>query len=221
MRDKHDYARRLKERLPRVLQSGHNLSTLFEVLGQQMIHMEDGARLLMRSCWYGLARGWKDPGQDPSRKRETELGKIGTLFGCLPGIDESTAQFRRRLVDFVHIHWEVGLGTAPSILKLVALVYRAEKVPDKIEWKEEMAVARFDVRDKQGKSHRLKLELMDNPPRQYGVPQEVRVCEPDSDFVVVNRGLDPAIPKIELTANYGAVAVPMLVQHQLGFGGFG
>ena len=216
MRDKHYYARRLKERLPRVLQSGHNLSTLFEVLGQQMIHMEDGARLLMRSCWYGLARGWKDPGQDPSRKRETELGKIGTLFGCLPGIDESTAQFRRRLVDFVHIHWEVGLGTAPSILKLVALVYRAEKVPDKIEWKEEMAVARFDVRDKQGKSHRLKLELMDNPPRQYGVPQEVRVCEPDSDFVVVNRGLDPAIPKIELTANYGAVAVPMLVHEETG-----
>jgi hypothetical protein len=216
LRDKHYYAQRLKERLPRVLQSGQNLSALFEVLGQEMIHMEDSARRLMRSRWYGTAAGWPDPEKSPVRKRDTELGKIGALFGCLPGSGESTAQFRRRLVDFVHLHWKDGLGTAASILKLVALVYRAEKVPDKIEWNNNTSAAEFDVRDSQGKRRTLKLKLMDNPQRTYVGPRRDRVCKHNSDILVVNQGLDPAIPKIELTAKYGSVAVPMLVHEETG-----
>lgn len=213
MRDKHYYAARLKERLPRVLQSGQNLSSLFEVLAQEMIHMEDSARLLMRSRWYGTAAGWEKPDEDPV---DTELGKIGALFGCLPGSGESTAQFRRRLVDFVHIHWKDGLGTASSIMKLVALVYRAEKVPDKIEWNNNTAVAEFDVRDREGTRRTVKLKLKDNPQRTYVGPHEDRVCEHNSDILVVNRGLDRAIPKIELTAKFGSVAVPMLVHEETG-----
>jgi hypothetical protein len=213
LRDKHDYAQRLKERLPLVLQSGHNLSALFEVLGREMIHMEDSARRLMRSRWHGTAAGWEKSDEDPV---DTELGKIGALFGCLPGSGESTARFRRRLVDFVHLHWKDGLGTAASILKLVALVYRTEKVPDKIEWKNDTAVTEFDVRDSKGKRRTLKLKLRNNPQRTHVGPHEDRACKHNSDILVLNRGLDRAIPKIELTAKFGSVSLPMMVHEETG-----
>jgi hypothetical protein len=195
------------------LQSGQNLSALFEVLGREMIYMEDSVRRLMRSRWYGTAAGWEEPDYDPV---DTELGKIGALFGCLPGSGESTNQFRRRLADFVLIHWKDGLGTVSSILKLVALVYRAEKSPDKIEWQKNTAVAKFDVHDGSGTRRTLQLKLMENPQRTYVDPGKDRICNHNSDILVVNRGLDRAIPKIELTATYGSVAVPMLIHEETG-----
>jgi hypothetical protein len=227
--DKYYYAQRLNERLPRVLQGAPNLQKLFEAIGDEMSQLAAGTSLLMRSRWQGLARGWEDPRAEPAKKRNTELGRIGRMFGCLPGIGESAAQFRRRLLDFIRLHRD-GLGTAPSLLRLVALVYRADDTPI-ITWEEEKAVAVFHVRDQKGDSRRLRLELRNNPEKTYvkkctGVKPDISPESeadpvkledaPDDGACLINEGLNPAMPEIELSATYGDVAVPMLIHEETG-----
>ncbi len=41
--DKHYYAGRLEERLPRVMQGGPQMGALFEAVGQEMVRMACGA----------------------------------------------------------------------------------------------------------------------------------------------------------------------------------
>ena len=218
--DKHYYARRLEERLPRVMQGGPQMAALFEALGQEMVRMACGATFLMRSRWQGLAKGWIDPGADLDavEKQDTELGRIGTLFGLQPERDESEPQFRRRMLDFVRIHCD-GLGSAPALLRLAALVYRAEDAP-KITWREESALAEFNVADGTSGIRCLTLELRDNPVKTVeavfkDVTAETKETK-KTRLTVTNYGLDAAMPTIELTATKSAVAVPMLTHEETG-----
>jgi hypothetical protein len=215
--DSHYYAGRMVQRLPRVLQGGPNIRALFEALGLEMSWMARGATVLMRSRWHGLARGWVDHEPDVAKKKDTELGLMGALFGLLPGGGESTQQFRRRMLDFVRIH-QTGLGSAQALLRLAALVYRAEDEPD-ITWKGETAVAKFTVRNGSTGSRPLQLELIDNPSQnaEEGFDKvEASTDKAETELPIINKGLDKAVPRIELRANYGEVAVPMLVQVESG-----
>ena len=210
------YARRLEERLPKAMQGGPKMSALFEALGQEMRRMANGATLLMRSRWHALARGWADP--DADKKQDTELGRIGALFGLKPGRDEGDPKFRRRLLEFVRIH-RVGLGSAPALLRLAALVYRAESSPE-IVWSGETVTARLAVTDEMGNQRLLRLELQDNPPRSAeAVFKNVIPGTEDTQktrLIVTNYGLEAAMPTIELTATKSAVAVPMLTHEETG-----
>jgi hypothetical protein len=211
------YARRLEERLPKAMQGGPKMSALFETLGQEMSRMANGATLLMRSRWHALARGWTSPDADPDEKQDTELGCIGGLFGLKPGRDEGDPKYRRRLIEFVKIH-RVGLGSAPALLRLVALVYRAESSPE-IVWSGGTAAAHLTVGDETGHKRLLRLELLDNPPRTAEtVFKDAAPGTPETrtKLIITNYGLDAAMPTIELTAKNSAVAVPMLTHEETG-----
>lgn len=222
----HYYAQRLLERLPRVLQGGANIDTLFEILGQEMVHMDRGASLLIRSRWHGLARGWDDRTMGPAFKKATELGRLGVLLGLVPGHDESARQFRRRMLDFIRIHRN-GLGSAPAILRLAALVYRAVNTPE-ISWeendsannqeymKEYMAVAKFKVMDHKGDERTLRLELMDNPSKSTYTTFENITSDTEKELIITNSGLYGAAPRIELFAKDTTVLAPMLEHLETG-----
>ncbi len=211
----------MQERLPRVLQGGPEtkLRKLLDVISAEMVRMAQGTTGLMRSRWVGLARGWQSPQDDLAQKQNTELAQIGRLLGCLPRARESTLQFRRRLLEFVAIHRE-GLGTARSLLRLVALVYGAEH-PPRITIKEDMTTeAEFEVPDRQERQCKLKLKLLDNPMRTNRI--DPTVFDPITDdgsqrvLVIENQGVYAAFPRIELTAREKDVAVPMLFNRQTG-----
>ena len=138
--DKQYYSDRMTERLPLAMQQGQKIKALFDSLDQEMNLMESGVKRLMRSRWYKFAVGWLDPAENLSNKRKTELGRIGALFGLLPGRDESSPEFRQRLSDYIQIHRD-GLGTAKAILKLAALVYRAKIDFDLIYGKREISAS--------------------------------------------------------------------------------
>ncbi len=199
------YAKHMVDRLPAVLQEGGNIGRVLHALAREMVHMDRATALLMRSRWYDLARGWADDDQRAQRMA-TELGAIGALYGLDPSPDETAAQFRRHLYDYIAIH-RVGLGTAEAILGLVALEYRAEALPE-VKWHAGAAVGTFRVRDAAGERHTIRVQLIDSPPTPRTVVRDnVAAAE---TLLLTNTGLDPVIPEITLIARDHDVAVPVL-----------
>ena len=214
MNDTSVYIQRLQERLPRVMRGGPGtkLHNLLDVIGGEMVQMAQGATWLMRSRWIGLARGWSNPEDDLEQKHQTDLASIGRLLGCLPRAMESTLQFRRRLLEFVAIHRE-GLGTARSLLRLVALVCGAEH-PPKITVEEDLILAEFEVRGEDGLENKLRLELLDNPPHDNRI--HLPDVESQSGVDIENQGIHAVFPQIDIKATEKDVAVPMLFNRQTG-----
>ncbi|RKH05792.1 hypothetical protein [Corallococcus carmarthensis] len=210
-------ARRMVGYLPPLLQSGGRIHRLFDVLAQELGVMEGGLTRLLRSRWYTLAEGFRAD-DSLAAKAASELGRLGALYGLQPGPDEADTYFRQRLAALVEVH-RTGLSTAPALLRLVSLVYRAEQPPD-LTWDGDTAVGHFIVPeppDAAGVPGRrnLTVELHDNPPtpamaRFQGMPADQRL-------LTLNQGLDPALPEVSLTAPPDAdLRIPILHHHESG-----
>ena len=72
--DKSYYTNRMNDRLPMAMQKGEKTMALFNALDAETNLMEGGVKRLMHSLWYKQARGWFDPAENLSVKRNTELG---------------------------------------------------------------------------------------------------------------------------------------------------
>lgn len=212
--DSHPLAARMTGRLPKAMQAGVRIRALFTALGEEMACMGETTKLLMRSRWYRHARGWFDANANLATKRTTELGRLAAMFGLYPGRDETTPHFRRRLAEYVHIH-RAGMGTARAILRLAALVYRAQTDPH-IYWKDGTAVAQFSVADADN-TRRLRLELSENPLEPAAVT--FSPMQPGNTYAMTNDSLDAPMPRLVITpdpSHNRAVAVPMLVHKESG-----
>jgi hypothetical protein len=210
-------ARRMVGYLPPLLQSGGKINLLFDVIAQELGVMEGGITRLMRSRWYTLAQGFRAD-DSLATKAGSELGQLGALYGLQPGPDEDDAYFRQRLASLVELH-RTGMNTAPALLRLVSLVYRAEQPPE-LSWDEDTAVGRFTVPGPAGAdgtpgTRKLHVELADNPPtpamaRFQGIPADQRL-------LTLNQGLEPALPEVTLTAPGDAdLSIPILHHHESG-----
>jgi hypothetical protein len=210
-------ARRMVGYLPPLLQSGGKITLLFDVIAQELGVMEGGITRLMRSRWYTLAQGFRAD-DSLATKAGSELGQLGALYGLQPGPDEGDAYFRQRLASLVELH-RTGMNTAPALLRLVSMVYRAEQPPE-LSWSGDTAVGLFTVpgpanEDGTPGTRRLHVELDDNPPtpasaRFQGMPADQRL-------LTVNQGLDPARPEVSLTAPADAdISIPILHHHESG-----
>ncbi|MFP2927657.1 hypothetical protein ACLESO_21170 [Pyxidicoccus sp. 3LG] len=210
-------ARRMVGYLPPLLQSGGKINLLFDVIAQELGVMEGGITRLMRSRWYTLAQGFRAD-DSLATKAGSELGRLGALYGLQPDADEEDAYFRQRLAALVELH-RTGMNTAPALLRLVSLVYRAEQPPE-LSWEKKTAVGHFTVPGPAGEdgtpgTRRIRVELHDNPPtptlaRFQGIPADQRL-------LTLNQGLDPAIPEVFLTAPEDAgISIPILHHHESG-----
>jgi hypothetical protein len=210
-------ARRMVGYLPPLLQSGGKINLLFDVIAQELGVMEGGITRLMRSRWYTLAQGFRAD-DSLAAKADSELGQLGALYGLQPGPDEEDVYFRQRLATLVELH-RTGMNTAPALLRLVSLVYRAVQPPELL-WEGDTAVGRFTVPgppDAEGlpTTRLIRVELDDNPPtptsaRFQGIPADQRL-------LTINQGLDPSLPEITLTAPKDAdVSIPILHHHESG-----
>ncbi|GHG99760.1 hypothetical protein [Comamonas sp. JC664] len=210
-------ARRMVEYLPPLLQSGGRIHRLFDAIAQELGVMEGGLTRLMRSRWYMLAAGFRAD-DSLAVKAGSELGRMGALYGLQPGPDEGAAYFRRRLASMVALHRE-GLGTAPALLRLVSMVYRAEQPPE-LFWDGDTAVGRFTVPeppDASGapRSRTLTVELHDNP--STAATARFQRIPANQRLLTFNQGLDPALPEIELTAPPNSdIRIPILHHHGSG-----
>lgn len=210
-------ARRMVGYLPPLLQSGGMIHRLFDVIAQELGVMEGGLTRLMRSRWYSLAEGFQADAS-LAMKAGSELGRLGALYGLQPGPDEADAYFRRRLASLVELH-RTGLGTAPALLRLVSLVYRAEQPPE-LSWDGDTAVGRFTVPEPPDASgvpgrRSITVELHDNP----STPAMARFqrIPADQRLLTLNQGLDPAFPEVTLTAPADTdIHVPILHHHDSG-----
>jgi hypothetical protein len=204
-------ARRMLETLPQILQRGRGIDQLFRVVSAELSGadgIEDGVTRVLRSRWHTLAEGFGDDAP-PVDKAVTELGRIGALYNLFPARSESADGFRRHLTTFIALH-RAGITTIPAIFGLVALVYLAEAPPE-ITWEGRTVVARFEVLEPDGSRSPVRLELIENPT----VPASAFFdgVAAGQQVVVVNNGLDDALPDIALTAPANkAVAVPVLTQ---------
>ncbi|QSQ23221.1 hypothetical protein JY651_50495 [Pyxidicoccus parkwayensis] len=205
-------ARRMVGYLPPLLQSGGKINLLFDVIAQELGVMEGGLTRLMRSRWYTLAQGFRAD-DSLATKAGSELGRLGALYGLQPDADEEDAYFRQRLAALVELH-RTGMNTAPALLRLVSLVYRAEQPPE-TSWKEDTAVGLFTVPGPGGETRTVRVELKDNPTtpasaRFQGIPADQRL-------LTLNQGLDPALPEVSLTAPGDAdISIPILHHHESG-----
>jgi hypothetical protein len=210
-------ARRMVGYLPPLLQSGGKIHLLFDVLARELGVMEGGVTRLLRSRWYTLAEGFA-PDASLAAKAGSELGRMGALYGLQPGPDEGAAYFRQRLAAMVELH-RTGIGTAPALLQLVSLVYRAEQPPE-LDWDGDTAVGHFVVPDPPDASglpgrRDITVELHDNPlapamARFQRIPANQRM-------LTLNQGLDPATPEVSLTAPPDAdIRIPILHHHGSG-----
>lgn len=140
-----------------------------------------------------------------TRQAKSDLGRIGGLYGLQPEADESPKRYRDRLSAFVAIH-RSGLCTAGAIIHLAALVYRVEGLPE-IAWEDGVAVGTFRARDAAGRLQDVRIEVQDHPGRWR---EEVKEIGPQGTLEVVNEGLHPAIPEIDVTAVGGTAVMPLL-----------
>lgn len=201
-------SRRLVEQLPRVLQSGDNLQGVLSALGRELEILDRASLKLMRSRWYDLASDWDQEGLTaPSEEAafaargESELGRIGALFGLLPERGESSDAYRERLRRFVLLHRH-GLGSSQALLGLAALVYHADDIPQ-LGWEGECVHARFSCNGTP-----VTLELEDNPRQARSA--EFKAVSPGLELPVVNDGLTDTLPSFELHAIDQALSFPVI-----------
>lgn len=214
--------RQMLASLPLLLQSGANIGELCRHIARTLsgdpedCALEYGITRLLRSRWHSMAQGWSEP--VPELRAESELGRIGALFGFPPARGEQVDGFRRRLVEFIAVH-RAGLTTASAILRLVALVYQAEDRPA-ISWVREpgrstfLARATFMAAGPGGERREVHVDLQDNP----SAPNSVRFAKVPaaSRLTVTNMGLDPAVPELRLTPIDEPARAPVFVHSATG-----
>jgi len=210
-------ARRMQSYLPLLMQRGANLGRVFGALGKELGSMEQGLKRLMRARWYTHAEGYApDTSAETDRQKlakrlQSEIGRIGPLFGLFPGSNEDADFFRRHIAALVDVH-RTGLTTAPALLRLVSLVYMAEQPPH-IEWKGDVAVGLFKVA---GKDDPVRVELQDSPRRNALANFEG--LSAGQDILITNGGLDAAIPDISIRAPLTEdVYLPILSHRESGW----
>lgn len=210
--------RRMLAALPLLLQDGANVGELLGALARVLSGapadggIEYGVTRVLRSRWHPLADGWDDG--SPKNMFESELARLGALFGFSPAPGEPAERFRRRLGEFIAIH-RAGLTTASAILRLVALVYHAE-APPALAWPDERTVvATFDAYDVTNTLRSVRVELLENPSAPASA--SFIAVNPSREMLVRNRGLDPAIPEIRLRPSGAPAHVPVLIHEGTGF----
>jgi hypothetical protein len=205
--------RRMLAVLPLLLQEGRRVGDLFGLLARVLSGeredggMEYGVTRVLRSRWHALADGWGRPGQ--MNMSQSELARLGALFGFAPAKGETDDRFRRRLLEFVAVH-RAGLTTAPAILRLIALAYEAEDAPD-ITWTSNGrgASATFSARDSGGVVRDgIRVELVENPTAASDA--RFSAIAGDTTVLVRNGGLDACTLTIDLIARDAPVHAPAL-----------
>lgn len=158
--------RRMLEKLPLILQNGANLRELLTAVAEELGAIDESTTRLMRSNWYTWSRGYDDntdTKEDALRiKAESELGRYAALFGISPVRGESTEYLRKHIATIAALH-RTGISTAPSILRLVSLLYLEEQ-PANIDWiktANDELVATWAFTPKDGRTREI--ELIDNP----------------------------------------------------------
>lgn len=204
-------ARRMQSYLPLLMQRGANLGRLLGALGNEFGLMEQGLERLMRARWYTHAEGYASE-ESFAKRLQSEIGRIGPLFGLFPGSNEDADFFRRHIAALVDVH-RTGLTTAPALLRLVSLVYMAEQPPHIEKKGDDVAVGLFKIA---GNDQLVRVEIQDSPTNNADAPFEGLVA--GQDILVTNRGLHEAIPDISIRASAGGeVCVPILSHRESGW----
>jgi len=204
-------SRRMVGYLPPVLQNGEKIRLVFDTLGQELGEMELGLTRLMRSRWYRLAQGF-ETNDSLANKAESELGRLGALYGLEPRRGESADYFRQRIASLVELH-RSGLNSAPALLRLVSLVYLAQQPPE-ISWEGEDCVGRFQVPRGDGTTQPLRVVLSDKP----FTPMRTRLLGIGlgQQLLTANTGLEEVIPEISFKAAEKDISIPVLHHEESG-----
>lgn len=224
----------MRRLLPQLLTGGRNINELLESVGSEMDGGDALITRLLCSRWVELsdAGHWTTLSED--QRSYTDLGRLASLFDLDPRQEESSAEFRRRLVEHVLLH-RAGVTTPRALLRRVATLYEAVSQP-RVTYDDDAlgrlarisesplkageyleitgsATMRFFVESPQGRLP-LCVRLVAAPP----MPASVKYLGVggSNDLVVNFRGLFPEYADITIKATEQDIRVPCLTNLNTG-----